>query len=53
MGTDELGRDVLSRIIYGAHISLYIGMVSVTLVMLTGIVLGLLVAYTRSAGRAA
>ncbi|MBX9447369.1 ABC transporter permease subunit [Dickeya chrysanthemi] len=45
MGTDDLGRDVMSRIIYGARISLYIGIVSVTLGMLAGIALGLLAGY--------
>ncbi|MDX5629748.1 MULTISPECIES: ABC transporter permease subunit [unclassified Brenneria] len=45
MGTDDLGRDVMSRIIYGARISLYIGTFSVTLGMLAGIVLGLLAGY--------
>ncbi|ATA26124.1 glutathione ABC transporter permease GsiD [Brenneria goodwinii] len=45
MGTDDLGRDVMSRIIYGARISLYIGIFSVTLGMLAGIVLGLLAGY--------
>ncbi|WP_432455854.1 MULTISPECIES: ABC transporter permease subunit [unclassified Agarivorans] len=45
MGTDDLGRDVLSRIIYGARISLYIGLLSVTLGMIFGILLGLFAGY--------
>ncbi|SLM61327.1 MULTISPECIES: ABC transporter permease subunit [Dickeya] len=45
MGTDDLGRDVMSRIIYGARISLYIGIVSVSLGMAAGILLGLLAGY--------
>lgn len=45
MGTDDLGRDVLSRIIFGARISMYIGIFSVTLGMLVGVVLGLISGY--------
>ncbi|CAM3563762.1 glutathione ABC transporter permease GsiD [Rouxiella silvae] len=44
-GTDDLGRDVLSRIIYGARISLYVGLLSVTLGMVLGVFLGLLAGY--------
>ncbi|WP_348943660.1 ABC transporter permease subunit [Chitinibacter sp. FCG-7] len=45
MGTDELGRDILSRLMHGARLSLMIGVVSVALSMLPGIVLGLLAAF--------
>lgn len=41
LGTDELGRDVLSRIIYGARISLMIGLVPTLISMVIGTVLGL------------
>lgn len=44
-GTDDLGRDVLSRIIFGARISLYVGLLSVTLGMILGVFLGLLAGY--------
>ncbi len=40
LGTDSLGRDILSRIIYGARISLSIGLISVGIATLIGLVLG-------------
>ena len=45
LGTDELGRDVLSRIIYGARISLIIGLVPTSLSLMLGILLGLMAGY--------
>jgi peptide/nickel transport system permease protein len=44
-GTDELGRDVLARIIYGARASLLAGLISVTIAMSIGVPLGLLSGY--------
>ena len=41
LGTDLLGRDVLSRIIFGARLSLRLGLVSVAIGLTAGIVLGL------------
>ncbi|HXC93271.1 MAG TPA: oligopeptide ABC transporter permease [Geobacteraceae bacterium] len=45
MGTDELGRDVLTRIIYGARISLKVGFVAVGIAAFLGTIAGLLAGY--------
>jgi peptide/nickel transport system permease protein len=45
LGTDDLGRDVLTRILYGARISLLVGFVAVGIATAIGIVLGALAGY--------
>jgi peptide/nickel transport system permease protein len=45
MGTDELGRDVLSRIIWGTKVSLLVGFVAVGISVAIGILLGSLAGY--------
>ena len=47
LGTDQFGRDVLSRIIYGARVSVAMGLVAVTISVVAGSVLGLLSGYYR------
>jgi dipeptide transport system permease protein len=47
LGTDAIGRDILSRLMFGARYSLLIGTVVVTLALLGGVTLGLIAGYTR------
>ena len=47
LGCDGLGRDILSRIIYGARISIFIGVVVIVLATVVGILAGLAAGYFR------
>ncbi len=47
LGTDAIGRDILSRLIYGARLSLLIGIAVVALSIVVGIVLGLIAGFAR------
>lgn len=45
LGTDQLGRDILTRMLYGTRLSLFVGVSSVALAMLLGVPLGLISGY--------
>lgn len=47
LGTDELGRDTLTRVLYGARVSLQVSIIAVGISMLVGCGLGLIAGYLR------
>lgn len=47
LGTDDIGRDILSRLIYGARVSMSIGLLVVTLSLAIGVALGLVAGFFR------
>lgn len=47
LGTDDVGRDILSRLIYGARLSLAVGIVAVTASLVLGILMGLVAGYFK------
>lgn len=47
LGTDDVGRDILSRLIYGSRLSIAVGLVAVTASLIMGILLGLIAGYFK------
>src|SRR5206468_2033908 len=45
LGTDNVGRDLLSRLLYGARVSLFVGIASTFLAMVFGVAIGLFAGY--------
>lgn len=51
LGTDDAGRDILSRLLHGGRYSLFIGLVSTILAMAVGVMLGLVAAFFDKIGK--
>lgn len=47
LGVDDRGRDIASRVIYGARVSMTVALVATALIVLAGVILGLLAGYYR------
>ena len=47
LGVDDLGRDLLSRIIHGARVSLFVGLITVAVALVLGVAMGVVAGYYR------